>query len=109
MLKSVSREVKQLSSAIADSLKSSVTPPGLVYVEEHDGLPGFTRRSSGKNFVYLDVDEATIRDDEIVTRIKALAIPPAWTKVWICPATNGHLQATGWDAKGRKQYLYHPE
>ena len=109
MLKSVSREVKQLSSAIADSLKSSATRPDLVYVEEHDDLPGFTRRSSGKNFVYLDVDGAAIRDEEIVTRIKALAIPPAWTKVWICPATNGHLQATGRDTKGRKQYLYHPE
>ena len=109
MLKSVSREVKQLSSAIADSLKSSATRPDLVYVEEHDDLPGFTRRSSGKNFVYLDVDGTAIRDEEIVTRIKALAIPPAWTKVWICPATNGHMQATGRDAKGRKQYLYHPE
>jgi DNA topoisomerase I len=109
MSKSVSRKVKQLSSAITSSLKASPSPPGLVYVEEHDDLPGFTRKSSGKNFVYLDVDGTAIRDEEIVSRIKALAIPPAWSKVWICPVVNSHLQATGWDAKGRRQYLYHPE
>jgi DNA topoisomerase IB len=109
MSKSVSRKVKQLSSAITSSLKASPSPPGLVYVEEHDDLPGFTRKSSGKNFVYLDVDGTAIRDEGIVSRIKALAIPPAWSKVWICPVVNSHLQATGWDAKGRRQYLYHPE
>jgi DNA topoisomerase I len=109
MVKTVSQKVKQLSTAIANSLNDSVSLPGLVYVEEHNDLPGFTRKSSGKNFVYLDVDGTAIRDEEIVTRIKALAIPPAWTKVWICPATNGHLQATGRDTKGRKQYLYHPD
>ena len=109
MSKSVSQKVKQLSSAITSSLKASPSPPGLVYIEEHDDLPGFTRKSSGKNFVYLNVHGTAIREEEIVSRIKALVIPPAWTKVWICPTTNGHLQATGWDAKGRKQYLYHPQ
>ena len=109
MSKSISRELKQLSGAIADSLNSSAGRPSLVYVEEHENLPGFTRKRSGENFVYFDAKGAAIRDDEIVTRIKALAIPPAWTKVWICPAVNGHLQATGWDAKGRKQYLYHTD
>ena len=109
MSKSVSRVVKQLSGAIADSLNGSVDRSGLVYIEEHESFPGFARKRSGANFVYLDFKGAAIRDDEIVTRIKALAIPPAWTKVWICPVINGHLQATGRDAKGRKQYLYHPE
>jgi DNA topoisomerase I len=92
MLKSVSREVKQLSGAIADSLKVSVGRSGLVYVEEHDSFPGFTRKRSGEHFVYLDAKGAALRDHEAITRIKALAIPPAWTKVWICPMINGHLQ-----------------
>jgi len=106
-LKASSREVKQLSHAIADSLAGSGDQSGLVYVEEHESLPGFTRKRAGKNFIYLNVDGVVIRDQEIVTRIEALAIPPAWAKVWICPVVNGHLQATGFDAKGRKQYLYH--
>jgi hypothetical protein len=93
MSKSVS-EVKQLSGAIADSLNGSIDQSGLVYIEEHESFPGFTRKRSGANFVYLDLKGTAIRDDEIVTRIKALAIPPAWTKVWICPVINDHLQAT---------------
>jgi DNA topoisomerase IB len=109
ILKSSSREVKQLSHAIADSLISSGDPSGLVYVEEHERLPGLTRKRSGQNFVYLNAEGVVVRDREIVTRIEALAIPPAWAKVWICPVVNGHLQATGRDAKGRKQYLYHAE
>jgi DNA topoisomerase-1 len=58
--------------------------------------------------LYIDPDGRTIRDPEIIGRIKSLAIPPAWRHVWICPLANGHLQATGLDAKGRKQYRYHP-
>jgi DNA topoisomerase I len=81
----------------------------LVYVEEHERLPGLTRKRSGQNFVYLNAEGVVVRDREIVTRIEALAIPPAWAKVWICPVVNGHLQATGFDAKGRKQYLYHAQ
>jgi DNA topoisomerase-1 len=104
-----SREVKQLSHAIADSLADSGDQSGLVYVEGHQSLPGFVRRRSGENFVYLNVNGVVIRDQEVVTRIAALAIPPAWTKVWICPVANGHLQATGFDVKGRKQYLYHAQ
>jgi DNA topoisomerase-1 len=108
-LKSSSREVKQLSRAIADSLTSSGDQSGLLYVEEHERLPGLTRKRSGQNFVYLNADGVLVRDREIVTRIEALTIPPAWAKVWICPVVNGHLQATGFDAKGRKQYLYHAQ
>jgi DNA topoisomerase-1 len=70
--------------------------------------PGFTRRRSGRGFVYLDFNGARIGDPEIEQRIKELAIPPAWTDVWICPYPNGHLQALGTDAAGRRQYLYHP-
>jgi DNA topoisomerase-1 len=69
--------------------------------------PGITRRRSGRGFTYRDVDGGTIRDVETLRRIRSLAIPPAWTDVWICPWPNGHLQATGRDARGRKQYRYH--
>ncbi len=70
--------------------------------------PGWTRRRSGRGFSYLDEHGATVAAEE-VERIKALAIPPAWRDVWICPVPNGHLQATGVDAAGRRQYLYHPD
>jgi DNA topoisomerase IB len=71
--------------------------------------PGFTRRRSGTGFSYLGLDGNVIKDAEIVERIKALVIPPAWRDVWICPWPNGHIQAVGIDAAGRRQYLYHPE
>jgi DNA topoisomerase I len=70
--------------------------------------PGFTRRRSGRGFSYRDLEGRTIRDPETIARIRGIAIPPAWTDVWICPFPNGHLQATGRDARGRKQYRYHP-
>jgi DNA topoisomerase-1 len=72
-----------------------------------DAKPGITRRRSGRGFSYRDADGRTIRDPETVERIRGLAIPPAWTDVWICPSPDGHLQATGRDARGRKQYRYH--
>ena len=68
---------------------------------------GLTRRKAGKSFHYYDAKGKRITDPEIVSRIEALAIPPAWTDVWICPWSNGHLQATGFDARGRRQYRYH--
>ncbi len=70
--------------------------------------PGWTRRRSGRGFSYLDEDGAALPSDD-VERVKALAIPPAWRDVWICPVPSGHLQATGVDAAGRRQYLYHPD
>jgi len=70
--------------------------------------PGYRRRRSGRGFVYLDVDGARLSDPATLERIRGLAIPPAWSEVWICPDPSGHLQATGIDAAGRKQYLYHP-
>lgn len=70
--------------------------------------PGWTRRRAGRGFVYLDADGNRLSPAD-VERIRALAIPPAWTDVWICCAANGHLQAVGVDAAGRRQYLYHPD
>ena len=68
---------------------------------------GLTRRKRGKGFEYLDAGGSRVEDLDTLQRIKDLAIPPAWTNVWICPFPNGHLQAVGTDAAGRKQYLYH--
>ncbi|WP_410216821.1 DNA topoisomerase IB [Paracoccus sp. (in: a-proteobacteria)] len=80
---------------------------GLVYV--NDDLPGITRKRAGKGFAYHGPDGQTIRDKDERKRIASLAIPPAYTDVWICPDPRGHIQATGRDDKGRKQYRYHPE
>jgi DNA topoisomerase I len=72
-----------------------------------DEKPGIQRRKAGTGFSYIGLDGKPIRDKKKLERIKALAIPPAWTDVWICPSPSGHIQATGRDAKGRKQYRYH--
>jgi DNA topoisomerase-1 len=77
---------------------------GLSYVT--DDKPGIQRRRSGKGFTYR-AGGKTVSDNATLKRIRALAIPPAWTDVWICPRANGHIQATGRDARGRKQYRYH--
>src|SRR6218665_2487927 len=69
--------------------------------------PGITRRRAGRGFAYYDQAGEHIAEREVLDRIAALAIPPAWRDVWICPYPNGHLQATGVDAAGRKQYRYH--
>ncbi len=69
--------------------------------------PGYRRRRAGRGFAYYDADGALIRDEDLLDRIRSLAIPPAWKDVWICPWPNGHIQATGIDAAGRRQYRYH--
>lgn len=74
-----------------------------------DARPGITRKRRGKTFRYFDPDGKRITDKDDLQRIQSLAIPPAWTEVWICPSANGHLQATGRDARERKQYRYHPK
>src|SRR5712691_12172028 len=97
------------SSALAAELVdpvASAQAAGLRYVS--DQSPGIRRKRVGKGFTYLDSDGRTIRDQETIRRIKRLAIPPAWTDVWICPNRRGHLQSTGRDARRRKQYRYHP-
>lgn len=78
---------------------------GLRHVD--DSMPGITRRTANGGFRYIAPDGEPVRDEATLARIKALAIPPAWTEVWICPWDNGHIQATGRDAKRRKQYRYH--
>ncbi|QOY93005.1 DNA topoisomerase IB [Massilia sp. UMI-21] len=80
---------------------------GLRYV--HDDRPGIRREKAGAAFRYLDAGGDPVTDEATLGRIKSLVIPPAWTDVWICPQANGHLQATGRDARGRKQYRYHPK
>ncbi|HEX5824265.1 MAG TPA: hypothetical protein VFY18_07410 [Candidatus Limnocylindrales bacterium] len=72
-----------------------------------DDRPGIERRRSGRGFTYRDADGRRVGDPETLARIRAIAIPPAWTDVWICPSPSGYLQATGRDARGRKQYRYH--
>jgi DNA topoisomerase-1 len=86
--------------------KDAAKSAGLRYVS--DDRPGLRRRKSGKGFTYLRAEGSTLKEQDVLRRIKALAIPPAWTDVWICPFADGHIQATGRDAKGRKQYRYHP-
>jgi len=79
---------------------------GLRYV--CDDRPGIRRRKSGTGFSYVRPDGGRLCDPQSLRRIRSLAVPPAWTDVWICPFVDGHIQATGRDARGRKQYCYHP-
>jgi DNA topoisomerase I len=80
-------------------------PAELVWAD--DSEPGIRRRRAGKGFVYIGPDGRRITDQEVLARIRVLAVPPAWGDVWICLDECGHLQATGRDARGRKQYRYH--
>jgi len=94
---------KKLKSIINDEEKTA-RAANLVYVTDKE--PGIERQKNGDKFEYYYKGEK-IKDDEELLRIKHLVIPPAWTKVWICKKENGHLQATGFDTKNRKQYKYH--
>jgi len=80
---------------------------GLRYVS--DAMPGIRREKRGRGWRFVDPDGREVEDAEEVQRIRHLAVPPAWTDVWICPRADGHLQATGRDARGRKQYRYHEQ
>lgn len=95
---------KKLKSIIKDEEKTA-RAANLVYVNDKE--PGIERKKSNKKFEYYYKGE-TIKDDEELLRIKHLVVPPAWAGVWICKKENGHLQATGYDVKNRKQYKYHP-
>jgi len=95
---------RKLRSIVKDEEKTAIAAH-LVYVTDKE--PGIERRRKGEKFEYYFNDEL-IKDDEELLRIKHLVIPPAWEKVWICKRENGHLQATGYDTKNRKQYRYHP-
>ena len=87
--------------------EASALAAGLTYVT--DDQPGIRRKRAGNGFTYVKPGGKPVRDEATLDRIRALAIPPAWTDVWICPRANGHLQATGRDARGRKQHRYHAE
>jgi len=82
-------------------------PKGLTYCS--DAHPGLSRVKSGKGVSVRDADGRAVKDAKVLDRIRMLAIPPAWTDVWICPRATGHIQATGRDVKGRKQYRYHDD
>jgi DNA topoisomerase-1 len=96
-----------LSVAVYVDPVESAKAAGLRYVS--DDMPGIRRRKRGKGFGYLLPNGSPVQTPKELERIRKLAIPPAWTDVWICPVPNGHLQATGRDARGRKQYRYHEE
>jgi len=95
-----------MTSARTHERRKAATLAGLHYVT--DGFAGIRRRRSGTGWIYYAPNGARIRDPDTRKRLNALAIPPAWTDVWICPDPNGHIQATARDARGRKQYRYHP-
>jgi DNA topoisomerase-1 len=101
-------DAQQDSNAIPNADPSTAAKAaGLRYV--HDDRPGIRREAVKDGFRYLDAKGAPVEDETTLKRIKSLVIPPAWQDVWICPQANGHLQATGRDARGRKQYRYHPK
>jgi DNA topoisomerase I len=99
------RSAVEAVSIVEPATASDAEKAGLEYV--NDGEPGIRRQKHGSGFRYLDSGGKPVRDPYAMARIRSLAIPPAWTDVWICASENGHLQATGRDAKGRKQYRYH--
>lgn len=91
----------------ANATPADTRAVGLVFASDSD--PGIQRKRSGRGFRYLDSDGSAVTDRKTLDRIRSLAIPPAWTDVWICTSPNGHIQATGRDARSRKQYRYHPK
>ena len=93
------------SEAIVDP-RDAAESAGLLYVSDEE--PGIRRRKAGKGFAYKGPNGEPVKDEATLKRIRSLAIPPAYADVWICAKPNGHIQATGRDAKGRKQYRYHP-
>ena len=99
------RARKTRSKAPLDPSESAQAA-GLRYVS--DTMPGITRKRAGTGFTYVGTDGKRITNRKEIARIRSLAIPPAYTDVWICPSPTGHIQATGRDARGRKQYRYHP-
>ncbi|MGY3235531.1 DNA topoisomerase-1 [Bradyrhizobium sp. USDA 4448] len=105
MLRQTSNE-EQILDRTAE-VAATIAEEGLRYVS--DSTPGYTRKRTGTTFSYYDKDGRRITDATIIRRIKSIGIPPAYESVWICPSPNGHIQATGLDARGRKQYRYHPK
>ena len=96
-----------LTASITDPAKTHARAAGLTYVSDLD--PGIRRKGAGTGFGYWSPAGRPIADKPTLARIRKLAVPPAWTEVWICPDESGHIQATGRDARGRKQYVYHDD
>ena len=99
-------DVEAVSEPDAGQARDELRELGLRYVS--DGIRGIMRRRAGNGFSYRAPDGSLVRDRDTLTWIRRLAIPPAWREVWISPFRHGHLLATGRDARGRKQYRYHP-
>ena len=99
--------MKELDSYLNADGEQAAKEAGLRYVD--DGDPGYTRRAKNGEFEYFAIQGKRIRAEQRLLRIKRLVIPPAWTDVWICPSASGHIQATGRDARRRKQYRYHED
>jgi DNA topoisomerase I len=97
--------MQAIAKKIADDPVEAAEEAGLRYIS--DDRPGYTRKAKGDGFDYFDTEGKPIRDEQRILRVQRLGIPPAWTKVWICPSANCHIQATGRDARKRKQYIYH--
>src|SRR5215831_5853823 len=95
---------KRHKGVIATDPTKAARSAGLSYTS--DQSPGYRRQRRGQRFSYIASDGRLLQNQEEIRRIKALVIPPAWEEVWICQNPNGHLQATGRDARGRKQYRY---
>jgi DNA topoisomerase-1 len=106
-MKNTMNRLLQKLEKIGRDPKITAKAAGLRYVT--DASPGYTRKASGKGFSYLDADGNLVKDKELIQRFNKLVIPPAYTKVWISPYENSHLQFTGTDAAGRKQYRYHAD
>jgi DNA topoisomerase I len=107
--KRAKREIRRRVASAPDvAPNTSAEVAGLRYVND-TRMPGFRRIGRDKRVRYVDPNGRTVSDRDVLQRIKTLAIPPAWRDVWICPHPLGHLQATGRDARGRKQYRYHPK
>jgi DNA topoisomerase-1 len=98
---------ESVQSVVVVDARDAAESAGLVYVSDEE--PGIRRKKAGKGFTYLSPGGGKVEDAATLKRIRKLAIPPAYTDVWICTKANGHIQATGRDAKGRKQYRYHPD
>ncbi|KAA8918038.1 DNA topoisomerase [Xanthomonas sontii] len=106
-MSNASRSTAAAEAARARQSRQAASSAGLVYVSDQE--PGIVRRRAGKGFGYRLPDGSAVRDAATLQRIRQLAIPPAYTEVWICTRDNGHLQATGRDARRRKQYRYHAD
>lgn len=105
MMTTIPKISHQKHLALVKDYEGAALLASLLYVS--DSEPGILRKKSGKGFTYA-LEEKVIKDKPLKERIKKLAIPPAWTTVWICTKENGHIQATGFDVRKRKQYRYHP-